>query len=117
MVRVKLTAIWQKGKVPGGDLPERIVWEDGTDGTLDDYRAHCNDTRRTVRRWNGKMEWHIYPEIVGGVYWCSYGRVWGIRGEGIESDSLPLDDSDATDGQIEIALMALPMRYRVRIVR
>ena len=63
------------------------------------------------------MEWHIYPEIVGEVYWCPYGRVWGIRGDGVEPDSLPLDDPDATDGQIEIALMALPMRYRVRIVR
>lgn len=113
---MKLTAIW----VPGttlDDLPDHVVWEDGRTGTIEEYLDHRNGTYRLVRRKNGRTEMHIFPEIVAEAYYCAYGRTWGVRGDGVEATSIPVNDPEATDSQIRIALMSVPMNYRVRITR
>jgi hypothetical protein len=94
-----------------------MAWEDGRIGTFEELRVHRNDTHRLIRRADGSSELHVYTEVVGEVYYCPYGGVWGIRGEGVEMTSLPLEDPHASDCEIELALVALPMHYRVRISR
>jgi hypothetical protein len=114
---VKLTAKWRRGRDPTCDPPDFLLWEDGRTGDFEELRVHRNDTHRLIRRADGTSEMHIYTEVTGEVYYCPYGQVWGIRGEGVEADSLPLDDPHASDLAIELALIALPMHYRVKIVR
>ena len=114
---MKLTAKWYKGRNPKRDPPDLLLWEDGRVGTFEELRVHRDDTHRVIRRADGSSELHIYTEIIGEVYYCPYGQIWGIRGEGVEMASLPLDDSRASDWDIELALVALPMHYRVKIVR
>jgi hypothetical protein len=115
-VQVKLTAIWLADRTQDAP-PDQLWWEDGRVGTLEEFLAHRDDTHRLVCRDDGGKEMHIFTEIVATAYFCPFGRVWGVRGDAVESASLPLDDPDATDNQIQIALMSLPMRYRARIER
>jgi len=74
-----LTATWLKGQNPLYDLPISIVWEDGRPATSKEFHAHHDDTQ--VREdTDGRQQIHIYPEIVAQVYYCPFGRVWGMHG-------------------------------------
>ena len=114
---MKLTATWSKGKELFVDLPNSIKWEDGRKGTLDDLRAHSRDTYTFVEMADGGQRMLMFPEIVAEVYFCQYGKCWGIRGTDFEPIALPLTDPNATDQQLHNALFSLPMRYRLKIVR
>ena len=114
---MKLTATWSKGKELFVDLPNSIKWEDGRKGTLDDLRVHSRNTYTFVDMPNGDQRMLMFPEIVAEVYFCQYGKCWGIRGTDVEPIALPITDPNATDQQLQHALFSLPMKYRVNIVR
>jgi hypothetical protein len=61
--------------------------------------------------------WYLFPDVIAEVFYCHYGKVWGIRGDGVQPESLDISAPKATDFAIVLAVSALPIEYRVRIIR
>lgn len=114
---MKLTATWLMEQDPNYDMPNSICWDDGRLGTYEEFREHYSDTSFSTDTPNGSHQMHIFPDIVGEVYYCEFGRVWGLRGEGVNATSLGLTDPVASDNQIYCALLSLPIQYRATITR
>jgi hypothetical protein len=114
---MKLIATWLSTQEPASQAPHELTWGDGQRATTAEYEEHCGDTRFCVTLDDGRFQWHLFPDVVAEVYFCPYGKVWGVRGSGIERASLYVTDPDATDAEICWALSALPITYRAKIAR
>ena len=114
---MKLIATWLKTQEPDLEDPHSVVWGDGRTATLEEYWAHSDDTRICVVPEGGGLAYHLFPDIVAEVFWCRHGRVWGVRGDGVESSSLYVTDPNASDHALQSALSAMPIVYRAKIVR
>jgi hypothetical protein len=112
-----LIATWLNTQVPGFDCPHSVFWEDGSEAAEKDHYAHRRDTCISVAIKSGGRHWHLFPDVVAEAYYCPHGRVWGVRGDGIEPESLGITDPLATDDEINNAISALPIEYRVKITR
>jgi hypothetical protein len=113
---MKLIAKWLNGLEPACDDPHSVNWEDGSAATMQEFYAHFSDTSIGVQTDAG-LEWHMFPEIVAEIYWCPWGRAWGVRGDGVAPASLYVTDPDASDGELLSAVSAMPIWYRANIVR
>jgi hypothetical protein len=114
---MKLIATWLKNQEPARDAPHSVLWGDVHPVTLEEYRAHIEDTKLCVALDDGRFEWHYFPDVDVTVFYCQVGRVWGIRGDGIEPASLYVTDPSASDMELYWALGALPIWYQAKIVR
>jgi hypothetical protein len=114
---MKLIATWLSSQEPACDAPHSVMWGDGHAATMGEFWEHCEDTRLCIVTDGGGLEWHFFPDVIAEVFYCPRGRVWGVRGDGVEPASLYVTDPDATDAEIHWALGALPIWYRARIVR
>jgi len=112
-----LIAVWLKTQEPGFDYPHSIFWEDGREATEKDFHAHRRDTRISVATKSGGRRWHLFPDVVAEAYYCPFGGSWGLRGDCVEPESLGVTNPLATDDEIDNAISALPIEYRVKIVR
>jgi hypothetical protein len=114
---MKLIATWLESQVSTLEDPHSVIWEDGRSATMKEFWEHSDDTRLCIAVNGGDIEWHLFPDVVAEVYWCRHGRVWGVRGDGVEPRSLWVTDPNASDYELECALSANPIVYRARIVR
>ena len=114
---MKITATWKNDGDPSVDAPSTITLEDGRPGTIDDLHAHTGDTYLLARPEDGTTQMHIYPEVIASAYFCTFGRVWGLKGDGVPPVALGLTNVNATDQEILGAASRLQMKYRIRIVR
>jgi hypothetical protein len=64
-----LLAIWPKGRSPILEDPWRVLWEDRTPATLDDYDLHKHDTaiQRITRK--GTTIGYLCPDVIGDLRW------------------------------------------------
>jgi len=97
--------------------PHSVVWEDGRPATIQEFWEHSEDTRLCIVPEGGGWEHHIFPEIVAEVFYCHHGRVWGVRGDGVEPASLGVTNPNASDHALQMALSAMPIVYRAKIIR
>jgi hypothetical protein len=114
---VKLVATWLKSQESTLEDPHTVTWDDGHTATMKEFWDHSDDTRLCIAQKGGGIEWHLFPDVVAEVYWCRHGRVWGIRGDGVEPASLYVNDPNASDDVLEFALNAMPVVYRAKINR
>jgi hypothetical protein len=112
-----LLAIWPKGRCPVMEDPWRIAWEDRTPATLSDYNLHRRDTaiERTTRQ--GATVRYLFPDVVGELRWDPRGGHWSLTGTGIHPIALWIDDPQASDDDLRLAIRALPIEYRVIVRR
>lgn len=115
--QMRLTARWENGSDASVDMPTTITFEDGRRGTLDDLRAHNRDTYCLSHPDDRTTQMDIFPEIVASAYFCEFGGVWGLKGDGVQPVALGLTDVNATDQEILSAAFRLAMKYRIKIVR
>ena len=114
---MKLIATWLKTQEPDLEDPHSVVWEDGSKATLADYWEHSKDTRFCIVPDGGGWEWHFLPDIVADAFWCRDEGTWRVRGDGVVPSSLYLTNPNASDGDLEFALSAMPVWHRTNIVR
>jgi hypothetical protein len=112
-----LVATWLSSQVPGLDCPYSVCWEDGSEATEKDYDSHRRDTRISVPTNSGGCTWHFFPDVVAEAYYCPVGGVWGLRGDCVDPVSLCITNPFASDDEINNAISALPIEYRVKIIR
>jgi hypothetical protein len=112
-----LIAIWLKGRGPLLANPWRIIWEDRTPATLSDYFMHKGDTAiERITRQGGTVR-YLYPDVVATLHWDPWGGRWSLTGSEIEPYALWIDDPQASDDELRLAILSLPVEYRVIIHR
>jgi hypothetical protein len=114
---MNLIAVWKNTKDEYYDPPTSVYWSDGSPATLKDYDDHRLDTRKLIDDGPRGHQLYIWPDIVAEVYFCPWGKNWGMRGNGVKSCSLGLTDRDVTEDQIVAALSAFPITYRHTTLR
>ena len=114
---MKLVATWLNSQESTLEDPHTVVWDDGHTATTKEFREHSDDTRLCIAQKGGGIEWHLFPDVVAEVFWCRHGRVWGVRGDGVEPASLYVTDPNATDDVLQWALSTMQIVYRAKIVR
>jgi len=112
-----LIVAWLRTQQPGFVHPHSIFWEDGSAAIDKDYSAHRLDTRISVPTNSGGCTWHFFPDVVAEAYYCPVGGVWGLRGDCVDPVSLCITNPFASDDEINNAISALPIEYRVNVVR
>ncbi len=114
---MKMTATWLQNQDIAYDVPISIRWEDGRIATYEEFCAHYGDTSFMGETQDGSQQMHIFPDVVAEAYYCPYGHIWGLRGDGVEPVTLGLTDANATDQEIGSAVLRLSMLYRINIRR
>ena len=112
-----LIATWLNTQLPGFDCPHSVCWEDSGEATAKEYDAHRHDTCISIATKGGGRQWHLFPGIAAEAYYYPFGGVWGLRGGCVEPESLGVINPLATDDEINNAISALPIEYRVAITR
>ena len=115
-LKTALTARWSKNQDPAVDPPTKVTWNDGSSGTVDDFRRHLVDTH-TVAFRNGAIEVTMFPDVCADVRYDSFAKTWMVYGPFTGPMSLELPDPETEDGQIGAQLSVLPIVYRARIHR
>jgi hypothetical protein len=114
---MKLIAKWKPELEPAYDEPSSVVWEDGTSGTLSDYRTHKLDTYSLHASAGGGMECLMWPETVAEVTFDANVHDWVMSGQDVNPAALGLNDPAATDEAILAEIFTFPTVYRHRIIR
>lgn len=114
---MNLIAYWTLPHDEYHDAPSFVRWADGTPATMADYDRHRLDTRKLIDRGSEGQELYIWPGVVAEVYWCPWGRTWGVRGQGVEATGLNLTNEYATDGEILAQISQLEISYRYTVTR
>jgi hypothetical protein len=112
-----LIAIWPSGRTPGLEPPWRILWEDRSPATLEDYRLHEGDTSVDRSTKEGTTIRSLYPDLVAHLHWDTWGCHWSLTGDGLEPLALWITDPSASNEQLRLAVSSLPIEYRVIIHR
>jgi hypothetical protein len=99
------------------DQPSSVKWGDGTVATLDDFSAHQLDTHTFRFDGSNSLERHMFPEIVAEVTFDRAVKDWVVRGPGVTTVGLELNDPNARDEEIMAELYTFPIVYRANIVR
>jgi hypothetical protein len=115
-LRTALTARWTKNQDPTVDPPTKVTWNDGSAGTVDDFRKHLVDTH-FLEFENGTIKMTMFPHISADVRYDSFAKTWVVYGPFSDPIALELPDRATTDDQIEAQLSVLPIVYRARIHR
>lgn len=115
-LRTALTARWSKNQDPAVDPPTRVTWNDGSVGTVEDFRRHSVDTHTVVFK-NGTIEVTMFPDVYADVRYDSFAKTWIVYGPFTGPMSLELPDPETEDELIEAQLSILPVVYRARIHR
>jgi hypothetical protein len=114
---MKLIASWTKDQDASMDEPSLVKWGDGTAATLDDFRKHELDTHTFRFDGSNHLELHIFPDIVAEVTFDRAAKDWVVRGPGVVTVGLELNDPNAKDDEIIAELYTFPIVYRANIVR
>jgi hypothetical protein len=114
---MKLIASWTKDQDVSMEEPYLIKWGDGKAATLDDYRKHQLDTHTFRADESNNLERHIFPDIVAEVTFDRDAKDWVVRGRGVATVGLELNNPNAKDDEIIAELYTFPMVYRANIVR
>src|SRR6266481_581006 len=101
---MKLIASWTMNQDASMDEPSSVKWGDGTAATLDDFRAHQLDTHTFRFDGSNHLERHMFPEIVAEVTFDRDAKDWVVRGPGVTTVGLELNDPNAKDDEIMAAL-------------
>lgn len=115
-LKTALTALWSKSQDPAVDPPTKVTWNDGSAGTVDDFRKHLVDTH-TVEFKNGATKMTMFPHVCADVRYDSFATTWVVYGPFTDPTSLELPNPMTTDDEIEAQLSVLPVVYRARIHR
>jgi hypothetical protein len=113
----KLVATWISEQDSSVDDPSTVVWEGGTQGTLQDFRAHGLDTHFWYTDERGCVQKHMFPYIVGEVSYEKNVEDWVVRGRDVVTTALNLKDPKAVDIHILAFLFTLPIYYKSQIIR
>jgi hypothetical protein len=114
---MKLIASWTKDQDASMDEPHLVKWGDGTPATLEDYKKHLLDTHTIRFDGSGRIERHTFPDLVAEVSFDRAANDWVVRGPGVATAALELNDANAKDEEIVAELYTFPIVYRVRILR
>ena len=97
--------------------PHFVKWSDGRAATVDDYRRHQLDTHTFRVDGSNLLERHIFPDIVAEVTFDRDAKDWVVRGPGIATVGLELNNPNAKDDEIMAELYTFPIVYRAKILR
>lgn len=112
-----LIAEWTPSEDCSMELPRSVWWNDGRPASIDDYIEHSIDTHILRADKSGRIEMHIFPDVVADVVYDRFAGSWVVKDCGFGGWSLGIADPAAKDDQLIASLYTLPVVYRVRIHR
>jgi hypothetical protein len=114
---MELIARWTKHQDASMEEPQSVRWANDTPAIVDDFQRHQLDTHCLRIDEQGQLVQHFFPEIVAEVTFDQDVRDWVVRGPGVTTVGLELNDPNANDEQIIAELYTFPTVYRANIVR
>jgi hypothetical protein len=114
---VKIIASWTQDEYANLDQPSCIQWADGSPATHSDFKKHQLDTHSFRVDKTGRVEQHIFPEIVALVTFDHWAMDWVVTGPAVVTAALELYNPNAKDDEIIAELYTFPIVYRANIVR
>jgi hypothetical protein len=90
-------------------LPNSVVWSDGSPSTASDFKKHRKDT--AIQLLSPHREMRFYPRIRAEVKFNSRLNAWTATGAGVTPIILRLKDQQATDARIlrELTFSVVPV--------